>query len=63
MKTNIYQTLRVRKGNVYKHLCENETQWLIDEAMKLNCDMGVLIASIIKDAYYEEKGEENEISR
>ena len=54
MKQNIYQTLRVRKGNVYEHLCDDETQWLIDEAMKLNCDIGLVIASIIRDAYHEE---------
>ena len=63
MKQNIYQTLRVKKGNVYKHLCDDETQWLIDEAMKLDCDIGLVIASIISDAYHEEQGEENEESR
>ena len=63
MKQNIYQTLRVRKGNVYEQLCDDETQWLIDEAMKLNCDIGLVIASIISDAYHEEQGEENEESR
>ena len=63
MKQNIYQTLHVRKGNVYKHLCDDETQWLIDEAMKLDCDIGLVIASIISDAYHEEQGEENEESR
>ena len=62
MKQNIYQTLRVRKGNVYRHICDDEAQWLIDEAMKLDCDIGLVIASIISDAYHEEKGEENEES-
>mgnify|MGYP003135576012 CR=1 FL=1 len=64
MKTNIYQTLHLRKGNVYKHLSDEEAQWLIDEAVRLDrCDIGLIIASIISDAYHEEKGEENEESR
>lgn len=64
MKTNIYQTLNLRKGNVYEHLSEEETQWLIEEAVKLDrCDLGLVIASIISDAYHEEQGEENEESR
>ena len=64
MKTNIYQTLNLKKGNVYEHLSEEETQWLIEEAVKLDrCDLGLVIASIISDAYHEEQGEENEKSR
>jgi len=64
VKTNIYQTLNLRKGNVYEHLSEEETQWLIEEAVKLDrCDLGLVIASIISDAYHEEQGEENEESR
>ena len=61
MKTNIYQTLNLKKGNVYEHLSEEETQWLIEEAVKLDrCDLGLVIASIVSDAYHEEQGEENE---
>ena len=64
MKTNIYQTLNLKKGNVYEHLSEEETQWLIEEAVKLDrCDLGLVIASIVRDAYHEEQGEENEESR
>jgi len=55
MKTNIYQTLQVRKGNVYDYLDADETQWLLEEAVKLGrCDVGLVIASIVKDAYHEE---------
>jgi len=61
VKTNIYQTLNLKKGNVYEHLSEEETQWLIEEAVKLDrCDLGLVIASIVSDAYHEEQGEENE---
>lgn len=61
MKTNIYQVLNLKKGNVYEHLSEEETQWLIEEAVKLDrCDLGLVIASIVSDAYHEEQGEENE---
>jgi len=61
VKTNIYQVLNLKKGNVYEHLSEEETQWLIEEAVKLDrCDLGLVIASIVSDAYHEEQGEENE---
>ena len=64
MKTNIYQVLNLKKGNVYEHLSEEETQWLIEEAVKLDrCDLGLVIASIVSDAYHDEQGEENEESR
>lgn len=57
LKQNIYQTLRVRKGNVYQYLSDEENQWLIEEATKLDrCDVGLVIAAIVKDAYAEEVG-------
>jgi hypothetical protein len=55
LKQNIYQTLQMRKGNIYKYLSDEENQWLIEEAMKLDrCDVGLVIAAIVKDAYAEE---------
>ena len=55
LKQNIYQTLRVRKGNVYQYLSDEENQWLIEESMKLDrCDVGLVIAAIVRDAYAEE---------
>ena len=60
LKQNIYQTLKMRKGNVYKYLSDDENQWLIEEAMKLDrCDVGLVIAAIVKDAYAEEVNDEN----
>ena len=55
IKQNIYQTLSLKKGNVYEYLGDEETQWLIDEAVRLGrCDVGLVIAAIVKDAYAEE---------
>jgi len=55
LKQNIYQTLSLKKGNVYDYLGDEETQWLIDEAVRLGrCDVGLVIAAIVKDAYAEE---------
>ena len=55
LKQNIYQTLRIKKGNVYDYLSDEENQWLIEEATKLDrCDVGLVIAAIVKDAYAEE---------
>tara|TARA_R100001377_G_scaffold21194_3_gene11205 strand:- start:1296 stop:1478 length:183 start_codon:yes stop_codon:yes gene_type:complete len=55
IKQNIYQTLSLKKGNVYDYLGDEETQWLIDEAVRLGrCDVGLVIAAIVKDAYAEE---------
>ena len=55
LKQNIYQTLQMRKGNIYKYLSDEENQWRIEEAMKLDrCDVGLVIAAIVKDAYAEE---------
>ena len=60
LKQNIYQTLQMRKGNIYKYLSDEENQWLIEEAMKLDrCDVGLGIAAIGKDAYAEEVNGEN----
>tara|TARA_R100000544_G_C2201655_1_gene47050 strand:- start:87 stop:278 length:192 start_codon:yes stop_codon:yes gene_type:complete len=57
LKQNIYQTLRIKKGNVYDYLSDEENQWLIEEATKLDrCDVGLVIAAIVKDAYAEEVG-------
>ena len=55
----VTQKYGVKKGNLYEHLDEDETHWLINEAFKNNPDMGTIVASIVKDAYYEEN-EENE---
>ena len=55
----VTQKYGIKKGNLYEHLDEDETHWLINEAFKNNTDMGTIVASIVKDAYYEEN-EENE---
>ena len=55
----VTQKYGVKKGNLYEHLDEDETHWQINEAFKNNTDMGTIVASIVKDAYYEEN-EENE---
>ena len=55
----VTQKYGIKKGNLYEHLDEDETHWLINEACKNNTDMGTIVASIVKDAYYEEN-EENE---
>jgi len=50
-----YQDLRLRKGNVYRHISGEIERWLMDEAVKLGrCDVGLIIAAIVKDAYFEE---------
>jgi len=55
MKHNFYNDLRIKKGNVYFYLEDDVKEWLIDEAFKLNkCEIGLVIASIVKDAYAEE---------
>jgi len=49
------RSLDMKKGNLYSYLSESEINWLIEEALKLNrCDVALVIASIVKDAYYEE---------
>jgi hypothetical protein len=54
----LMRILDIRRGNVYEHLSEEENNWLIEEAIKLDrCDVGLVIAAIIKDAYAEEQGE------
>ena len=54
----LMRILDIKRGNVYEHLSEEENNWLIEEAIKLDrCDVGLVIAAIIKDAYAEEQGE------
>jgi hypothetical protein len=45
--------LGVRVGNIFDHLDKNEINWLTSEASNIKTDIGVVVASIIKDAYYE----------
>jgi len=57
MKSLAYKmrSLDIRKGNVYDYLSEDEINWLVDEAVKINrCDLGLVISSIVSDAYNEE---------
>ena len=50
----------LKRGNVYKHIDIKTFNWLIDETIKIKADnLGTTIASILKDAYHEEKGEES----
>jgi len=59
MKQYKYYGLSLRKGNVYDYLEEPVKDWLIEEAVKLDrCEIGLVIASIVKDAYAEESGAE-----
>ena len=54
----IFKELKIKKGNVYSYLNKDEKHWLIEEAVKMNkCDVGQVIASIVTDAYAEEKDE------
>jgi hypothetical protein len=46
--------LGVRVGNIFDHLDKGEIDWLIAEASDMKTDIGVVVASIIKDAYYDE---------
>ena len=46
--------LNVKVGNIFDHLDKGEIDWLITEASDMKTDIGVVIASIIKDAYYDE---------
>ena len=44
---------------MYDYLEEPVKDWLIEEAVKLDrCEIGLVIASIVKDAYAEESGAE-----
>ena len=47
--------LGVKKGNFLDHLDKDEIEWLTVEASQMKTDIGVVVASIVKDAYYEEK--------
>ena len=46
--------LNVKVGNIFDHLDKGEIDWLIAEASDMKTDIGVVVASIIKDAYYDE---------
>ena len=50
--------LGVKKGNFFDHLDKDEIEWLTMEASQMKTDIGVVVASIIKDVYYEEKEDE-----
>ncbi len=45
--------LGVKVGNIFDHLDKNEINWLTSEASNIKTDIGVVVSSIIKDAYYE----------
>ena len=47
--------LGVKKGNFFDHLDKDEIELLTVEASHMKTDIGVVVASIVKDAYYEEK--------
>ena len=49
--------LGIKRGNFFQHLEEKEIDWLTTEASNMKTDIGVVVASIIKDVYYEEEGE------
>ena len=51
----------VKKGNFFDHLEEEQIEWLINEASDTKTDIGVVVASIIKDAYYEENNTEGKM--
>jgi len=54
----IRQYQRVLKGNVYKNLDPEVEKWLLDLAEEMNVDnLAIVIASILKDAYFEETQE------
>ena len=54
----IRQYQRVLKGNVYKNLDPEVEKWLQDLAEEMNVDnLAIVIASILKDAYFEETQE------
>ena len=53
--------LNVKVGNIFDHLDKGEINWLISEASNMKTDIGVVVASIIKDAYYEENNTEGKM--
>ena len=54
----IRQYKKVLKGNVYKNLDPEVEKWLLDLAEEMNVDnLAIVIASIIKDSFYEEMEE------
>ena len=60
MSNNDYVThclvkVGLRRGNVFNHIDSKTINWLVDETIKIKADnLGVTIASILKDAYHEE---------
>ena len=66
MKSLAYKirSLDIRKGNVYEHLSEDEINWLVNEAVKMNgCDLGLIISAIVSDAYNEEVVEKTDCEK
>ena len=55
--------LNVKVGNIFDHLDKGEIDWLIAEASDMKTDIGVVVASIIKDAYYDEESDEGDESQ
>ena len=49
-----YDKLGIKRGDVYSHIDDKIHYWLIDEAIRLKCDIGVVVAAIVKDTYHEE---------
>ena len=47
--------LGVKVGNIFDHLNKEEIDWLISEASDMKTDIGVVVAAIIKDVYFEEQ--------
>jgi len=50
----LFTKVGLKKGNVYEYLDNKTINWLIHEAIKIKSNnTGIIIASIIKDAYVE----------
>jgi len=47
--------LGVKVGNIFDHLNKEEIDWLISAASDMKTDIGVVVAAIIKDVYFEEQ--------
>jgi len=46
---------RIRRGTVWKHLSPEILDWLLDETIKLRQpDIGIVIASLVRDAYHDD---------
>ena len=49
---------RIRRGTVWKHLSPEILDWLLDETIKLRQpDIGIVIASLVRDAYHDDMEE------